>query len=385
MKLQGLLRPILVTILITAIGLISKGEELLADSCSVPHRNIIQKVIAYFNESNTEKPDKKFDWSVIGGPSYSDATSVELAAIVSGIYSSRHDSLTPRSDISLFVEGSLTGFYNVGIKGNHIFPEDKMRIIYNANFCHFPLKFWGLGYQNQSNSDNESDYTLLESVFTAQFLWKLPHSIFLGPSANFKYQKGTKTERPELWEGQDMRLFNYGLGIVGSVDTRDLSTNASRGYYIGFHQKFFPKFMGNDHAFSMTELSAMFYHKFWDSGIMAFRLHGAAAYGDVPWGMLPTLDEGNAVRGYYEGRYRDKNEADIVVELRQHVWRRNGIVVWGGVGTVFSRPSQVKWSTLLPTCGVGYRWEFKNRVNVRLDVGLGKHSKSVSVGINEAF
>ena len=32
------------------------------------------------------------------------------------------------------------------------------------------------------------------------------------------------------------------------------------------------------------------------------------------------------MRGYYEARFRDKCEMDIALELRQHVWRRNGIV-----------------------------------------------------------
>ncbi len=73
------------------------------------------------------------------------------------------------------------------------------------------------------------------------------------------------------------------------------------------------------------------------------------------------------------------------MELRQHVWRRNGIVVWGGVGTVFSRFNQIGWDTLLPTYGIGYRWEFKKKVNVRVDFGLGKDSYAISFGINEAF
>lgn len=352
---------------------------------SKPKRNIIQKVIDYFGQTNAEKPDKKFDISVIGGPSYSASTSFEIAGLVSGLYKSRRDSLTPRSDISIYAEGSVTGFYNFGIRGNHIFPADRMRLVYDANFCHFPLKFWGIGYENGINKANESEYTLLESAVTMQFLWKLPKSIFLGPSVNFNYQKATKMERPDLWEGQNPRVFCYGLGLVFSIDTRDLATNASKGFYIGLHQQFFPKFMGNDYAFSMTEVSAMYYRKFWKSGVMAFRIHGAGAYGNPPWGMLPTLDKGNAVRGYYEGRYRDKNEADILIELRQHIWRRNGIVVWAGVGTVFSEFNQIKWNTLLPSYGIGYRWEFKKKVNVRVDIGFGKHSKAINFGINESF
>ena len=84
-------------------------------------------------------------------------------------------------------------------------------------------------------------------------------------------------------------------------------------------------------------------------------------------------------------QWMPSNSASLIVEMRQHVWRRNGIVVWAGAGTVFRHFSDINRHTILPTVGVGYRWEFKNRVNVRLDFGFGKHSKNFSVGINEAF
>lgn len=360
-------------------------EPMQPDSIKPKSRNIIGRIIEYFSHTNEQKDDKKFDISFIGGPSYSEATSLEIAGLVSGLYKSRHDSLTPRSDISIYAEASITGFYNFGIKGNHIFPSDRMRLIYDANFCHFPLKFWGIGYDDGACSDNESKYTLLQSEFTAKVLFHLPHDIYLGPTSHFSYSKATKCERPELWHGEDTRVFSYGMGFLLSIDTRDLIANASKGYYIGLHQEFFPRFLGNDYAFSRTEVWGMYYHRFWPTGIMAFRIHGAAAYGKPSWAMLPTLDDGNAVRGYYEGRYRAKNELDAIVELRQKVWRRIGVVVWGGVGSVFDHFSDVRFNTLLPTFGIGGRWEFKNRVNVRVDMGFGKHSKAISIGINEAF
>lgn len=365
----------------------TEKEMIPTDSVEVkaPKMNIIQKVVDYFNHTNDVKPETKFDISFIGGPSYSASTSLEIAGLVSGLYRTRRDSLTPRSDINIYAQASVTGFFNVGIRGNHIFPDDRMRVVYDANFCHFPLKFWGIGYDQGINKENESSYTLLESKLVTQFLWHLPHDIFIGPSFNFNYQKATKAERPELWDGQKPRVFCCGFGAVFSLDTRDLPTNASKGVYLAFHQQVFPKIMADGYPFCMTELTASFYKKFWESGVMAFRVHGAAAYGSPSWGMLPTLDKGNAIRGYYEGRYRDKNVADLVVELRQHVWRRNGIVLWAGVGTVFRKWDQVRWNRLLPTFGIGYRWEFKNKVNVRIDLGFGKQSSSVDFGINEAF
>ena len=37
------------------------------------------------------------------------------------------------------------------------------------------------------------------------------------------------------------------------------------------------------------------------------------------------LGSSYSMRGYYEGRYRDKCAMDAQIELRQHVWKRNGV------------------------------------------------------------
>ena len=52
---------------------------------------------------------------------------------------------------------------------------------------------------------------------------------------------------------------------------------------------------------------------------------------------MATLGSSYSMRGYYEGRYRDKCAMDAQIELRQHVWRRNGVAVWAGAGTVFPK------------------------------------------------
>ena len=114
-------------------------------------------------------------------------------------------------------------------------------------------------------------------------------------------------------------------------------------------------------------------------------LHANLTYGDTPWGLLPTFGGSGNMRGYYEGRFRDKNAIDITLELRQKVWRRNGIVLWVGAGSIFPKFAAFKWNQVLPNAGIGYRWEFKKRINVRLDYGVGKHQSGINFSINEAF
>jgi hypothetical protein len=60
-------------------------------------------------------------------------------------------------------------------------------------------------------------------------------------------------------------------------------------------------------------------------------------------------------------------------------------VVWGGAAVLFANVDEVRWRRVLPNWGVGYRWEFKKHVNVRLDLGFGRGQKGVNFSINEAF
>lgn len=384
-------RLILAIILIVSVAsgispLMAQENVSKADTATTSESNgIIQRIIRYFSESNRDRPDKKFDVTFIGGPSYSEATSIQLAIMAAGVYHTRRDSITPMSEATIFAQGSVTGLYRVGIRGCHYSPGDKYRITYDADFAHFPLEFWGIGYENNHLDANETDYTELQANLSMGFSWRLPHNIFIGPILDFHYAKATKAESTVLWEGQDLRTFSYGMGISLSYDTRDYASNASNGWNVRITQEFFPRFFGNDYPFSLSELTIGWYKQFWQSGVWAFQLHGCATYGDTPWSMLPTIDKSNSIRGYYEGRYRNKNEVDLAVELRQRVWNRIGIVVWGGVGTVFKNPDEVNINTLLPSYGLGLRWELKKKVNIRLDFGIGKHSTGLSIGMNETF
>ncbi len=68
------------------------GPVELADTVA-EKPGFIKRIINYFGESNRDKPDKKFDVTFLGGPSYSDATSVYLAVMAAGIYHTSRDSV----------------------------------------------------------------------------------------------------------------------------------------------------------------------------------------------------------------------------------------------------------------------------------------------------
>ena len=220
----------------------------------------------------------------------------------------------------------------------------------------------------------------------ASFAVKLADNLYLGPMFAYDYIHSTKVTRPELMNGQDMSVWNLALGFQLMYDSRDVLTNPHRGYYLDIEQYFRPKFLGNKYAFTTTEIQSSVYARLWKGAILGHDFRASLNFGNPSWAMMALFGSSNSMRGYYEGRYRDKHKFETQIELRQHVWKRNGVVLWGGFGTVFSKFSNITFRTLLPNWGFGYRWEFKKNVNVRLDYGFGKPGHSGFIfNINEAF
>ena len=367
------------------IGALRADSTVSGDTIAVK-RNFLQKVIAYFSDANKEKKDKKFDMSFIGGPFYSSDTKFGIGLVGAGLYRmSGCDRDMQPSNVSLFGSFSTVGFWMLGIKGNNLFPEDRYRLNYSLYIYSFPTYYWGIGYDNCDNDDNKSKMKRFQSKVSANFLFRLCHNLYIGPAAAWDYIHGHDIEKNEhLFEGMPLSVHNYGIGASVQYDSRDIITNASRGVYVYLSQMFRPKWLGNDNAFSTTEVQMDVYKQVWKGGIIAVDLRGAFNFGSPSWAMMAKLGERGAMRGYYEGRYRDKHMLSAQIELRQHVWRRNGIVVWAGAGNVFHDSDTFKH--ILPNFGIGYRWEFKKRVNVRLDLGFGKDGQNGFIfNINEAF
>ena len=350
-------------------------------------KSLITRFLDYFNDANKNKKHKKFDFSIIGGPHYSTDTKLGLGLVAAGLYRTNpNDTILPPSNVSLFGDVSTVGFYMLGIRGTHIFPQDKYRADYTVYFYSFPCDYWGMGYDMGNDDSNKSEMKRWQARIKGSFLFHLGSNFYIGPMVSYDYVIGKNVERPELLNGMDRHTWNLGAGFSTVYDSRDVLTYPHQGLYINLTQCFRPRFMGNDYAFSTTELQVDAYQKVWKGAILAEDFRTMLNFGNPSWGMMALLGNSNSMRGYYEGRYRDKHKIEAQVELRQHIWKRNSLTVWVGAGTVFSKFSNIRSRHILPNYGLGYRWEFKKNVNVRLDYGFGKAGQSGFLfSINEAF
>ena len=86
-KLKGCLLSLILLVTVTAVHAQTRLAEantsadmdsaIILDSVPVK-RNFFRKFLNYFNDANKEKKNKKFDFSIIGGPHYSSDTKLGL-------------------------------------------------------------------------------------------------------------------------------------------------------------------------------------------------------------------------------------------------------------------------------------------------------------------
>ena len=120
-------------------------------------KSLITRFLDYFNDAN-KKNDKRFDFSIIGGPHYATDTKLGLGLVAAGIYrSDPADTLLLPSNVSLFGDVSTVGFYLLGVRGTHIFPHDRYRAVYTLYFYSFPCKFWGMGSVSHTHLPSPRD------------------------------------------------------------------------------------------------------------------------------------------------------------------------------------------------------------------------------------
>lgn len=369
---------------------VANSDSIVSDSIIYQRpKGLWKKVLYYFRESNKQKPNKKIDFGFVPGPNYSSTTGLGLGFLGTATYSTdRSDPTLQRSNASIYSNMTTKGFFMVGLRGNHIFPHEKFQLDYKINLSTFSNEYWGIGYVNADNDDNKTDYRRNRINAMARFMIKLAPKTFIGPFVNYRVvqARNIKDEYAYLWQGQSKTARAYTAGVSFTYDSRDFMLNASRGVFIQIDQTFTPRCFGNgDYNFSSTEATFATYGKLWKGAILAGELHGLFNYGHTPWAFMAEVGTNDRMRGYYAGRYNDKNLIEGQIELRQHIKGRSGVVAWVALANAFADFDHIAWRRTLPNAGVGYRWEFKKRINIRIDYGFTRNGGGLIFNINEAF
>jgi hypothetical protein len=183
------------------------------------------------------------------------------------------------------------------------------------------------------------------------------------------------------------------LGPRFQWDTRDNAYYPLKGFFLDSGIDFFGKNIGSEWTYQYTKIAFNKYTSIAKRQILAFRAMGCLATGDhVPIYDLCLFGTSSDLRGYTGGRYQDRRMFATQAEYRlnmppKKILERVGFVFFGGFGGVGSKFSDIGWGDLLPAGGGGFRFRLtnKDRVNFRIDYGIGKGGHTFSMGVGEAF
>lgn len=331
--------------------------------------------------------ERKLDMNFVLAPCYTREGGIGIGGAATALYRlDRTDSIMQPSDFSLSGSAMVKGIYTLTAKGNNHFQGNKSRLSYKLQLMHKTLDFWGISY-DACAVNPVSEYTKRQIVWQSDYVYKLTPAFHVGAAFNINYTSLSKTVPPSYLEGQGDTYFFVGVGLSLQYDTRDFILNPQGGVYVMLREVIYPRCMSSyDKTLTTTTLQFNAYQPVWSGAIFAFDFYGCLNRECTPWPMREEVGRGTSrMRGYYGGRYIDCSQISGQVELRQHILGRLGCVAWVGGGNVFPSLGKLKWNHTLPNYGLGLRFEFKHKVNVRIDYGFGKETAGFVFQFAEAF
>jgi len=125
-----------------------------------------------------------------------------------------------------------------------------------------------------------------------------------------------------------------GLGLLLLWDSRDNTFSSSKGFYFQYYINKFSHLLGSQFEFVSQTLDVRKYVSVSRTSVLAFQFLGYFNQGNVPIRTMANIGSGTIMRGYYDGRFTDKNLMAVQAELRQHLIHRLGVVAFAGTGRV---------------------------------------------------
>jgi outer membrane translocation and assembly module TamA len=177
------------------------------------------------------------------------------------------------------------------------------------------------------------------------------------------------------------------LGPALDYDTRDNQFAPSGGDYATLRIGFASPRLGSDVSYRNLHAT---WSRYWGVNadlVVAGRLSACAVDGNVPFTELCLYGTSSDLRGYTGGQYRDRNLYAAQAEARWRFAPRWGAVFFAGTGAVAPTFAELFSVRQLPAAGAGIRWlaSAQYKVNVRLDVAVGRDGHAVYFSLGEAF
>lgn len=323
---------------------------------------------------------------------YSPETRWEIGFSSLYIYSAKRDLLNRLSEVKAFTFYTLENQYGIWL--DHMLYTDKNTWFFlgRARYQSFPLLYFGIGPDSQSERISLIDGNY--SLFRERFLRAVIPSLYVGLELDYqrlssvKYKDVTPNHQQPSVGANGSTNLGLGLGIL--YDNIHNALNPRKGIYSEWVVLNYNRDFGSDFNFTSYITDNRFYVPVKKNTVLAAQLYGQFTLGNAPFNMLSLMGGESLMRGYYLGRYRDKNL--IAGQLEYRILPFNFSKRWGAsafmaAGQVYDENETFQFKNLLPTGGLGLRFLVfpEKDIYTRVDVAFTEEGRGIYFFIGEAF
>lgn len=301
----------------------------------------------------------------------------------------RNDPDIRTSDINLVTLATLRNQL-VGVLGGNIYlPGEKAIIRLQTSYSFYPDKCWGIG--NNTLNSAEEKYSVKQFYFNPQFLVKVVRNWYVGFTYELQNIHDFVYETNGVFDQQHIKGRYGGTvsgpGLLVTWDTRNNAFSPSKGLFTEFNATSFNSIAGSDFNFTTLTFDIRKFFPVSNERVLAFQLFMKNNSGKISFRNLSMLGGPEMMRGYYKGRYIDNDMFAFQAELRQFLFWRIGAVAFAGMGEVAPHIYKLRVDGLHYAGGAGIRLMVnKNeKLNLRIDYGIGENSNGLYVILKEAF
>lgn len=354
-------------------------------------QNFVTKYLNHVLKDTSDPAKAKF----IAYPTlaYAPETSWEFGISGLFVYRARQDTSNRLSEIKSFSFLTKEKQYGSWIEHALYTHKNKFFILGELKFQDFPMLYYGIGPETHHEKNvlvNTTEFKLRERM-----LYQFKPSFFTGfefdyqqlSDVEFEWDNGIK-HIPHPIGGDGSANLSLGWGVL--YDNRHNVLNTREGVFAELAFLTSHTAWGSDYRFTNYYSDFRWFKPSGKNNVIAFHAYGQFGTGNVPFNELSLMGGDRIMRGYYLGRYRDKNMVAAQAEYRLLPFpfsKRWGAAAFTAIGTVFPHINSFNHNHTEWAVGGGPRFLLfpKKDIYNRLDIAFTSEGTGFYFFIGEAF
>jgi hypothetical protein len=280
------------------------------------------------------------------------------------------------------------------------FASDRLFLdLHSIHHNYGGINYYGPG--PDSKRSGRSNYRMEDTAFDGSFgVMPLPHLklgggggyllVNTGPGSDSRFVSAEKIYNPAQAPGIDRQSDFSRYGAFAQFDYRDNPGGPrSGGNYLLRYDNYSDQTLGR-HDFERLEVDLQQYFPFFNKR-RVIALHGKSILTytgrgqTVPFYLQPVLGGSDDLRGFRPFRFYDDNLLVVNAEYRWETFSGLDMAVFADGGKVFPRHAQLNFRDLEGSVGFGLRFNVRNNVFLRIDVGFSHEGYQVFFKFNNIF